>query len=118
MRLATAADLAATAGVPQDTAAKIIERFRAYRAQVNSTAPDATRAGERRKLAELAAKLRGEQDAFQRASESWSPAASEEKRELRKMRAQTLLDVQVLLARGSARSSASPRPSVFRSRGK
>jgi hypothetical protein len=99
MRLATTADLAATAGLPEETAVKIIERFRAYREQVNSTAADATRAGERKKLAELAAKLRGEQDAFERASESWSPSASEEKRELRKMRAQTLLDIQVLLAR-------------------
>ncbi|MGH7434986.1 MAG: helix-hairpin-helix domain-containing protein [Polyangiaceae bacterium] len=99
MRLATAADVAATAGVPEETAARIVERFRAYRAQINSTAADATRAGEREKLAQLAAKLRGEQDAFERASESWSPGASDEKRELRKVRAQTLLDIQVLLAR-------------------
>jgi hypothetical protein len=99
MRLATAGDLASTAGVPLETASKIVERFRAYREQVNSTAADATRAGERQKLAQLAAKLRAEQDAFERASESWSPGASDEKRELRKMRAQTLLDVQVLLAR-------------------
>ena len=99
MRMASAADLVATAGVAEDVARQIVERFRAYRTQINSVAPDATRAGEREQLAQLAAKLRGEQNAYERACESWAPGAADEKKELRKARAQTLLDVQLLLAR-------------------
>jgi hypothetical protein len=66
---------------------------------VTTTVPDATRAAERERLAELAAQLRREQDAFERASESWAADAPDQKKSLRKARAQTLLDIQVLLAR-------------------
>jgi hypothetical protein len=99
MFLATASDLTATAGIPEALAHRIVERFRAYRQQINTTAPDATRAAEREKIAVLASKLRKEHDGYERASESSDPDAAEIKRELRKARAQTLLDVQVLLAR-------------------
>ena len=61
--------------------------------------PDATRAGERGRLAELASKLRREHDGYEKACEAWSGDAPEQKREFRKARAQTMLDVQVLLAR-------------------
>lgn len=99
MLLATPGDLAVTSGIPEDVAARIVERFRAYRRQVNSTVPDATRAGEREQLAMLAAKLRQEHDGYERAGDSWSQDSEGMKKELRKARAQTLLDVQVLLAR-------------------
>jgi hypothetical protein len=99
MFLATPADLVSTAGVTEEMASHIVARFRAYRAQINTTAPDATRAAERAKLAELAVKLRREHDGYERACESWAPNAADEKRELRKARGQTLLDVQLLLAR-------------------
>jgi hypothetical protein len=99
MFLATPNDLVATAGIPAETAGRIVERFRAYRVQINTTAPDATRAGERERLAQLAARLRQEHDGYERACESWAPNAADEKRELRKARSQTLLDVQLLLAR-------------------
>ncbi len=99
MLLATPGDLAVTAGIPEDVAARIVERFRAYRKNVNSMVPDATRAGEREQLARLAAKLRQEHDGYERAGESWSRDADGVKKELRKARAQTLLDIQVVLAR-------------------
>jgi hypothetical protein len=99
MLLATPTDLAATAGITEEVAKHIVDRFRAYRAQINATAPDATRAGEREKLSQLAAKLRHEHDGYERASESWAADAPDQKRELRKARAQTLLDVQLVLAR-------------------
>jgi hypothetical protein len=99
MFLATPSDLIATAGVSEDLARQIVARLRAYRAQINATAPDATRAGERERLAQLAARLRQEHDGYERACEAWSSVVSDQKKVLRKARAQTLLDVQVLLAR-------------------
>jgi hypothetical protein len=99
MNLARTEDLAATAGIPLHVAHDIVERFRAYRLQITTTAPDATRAGERERLAELTARLRKEHDGHEQAAESWSADAADRKKELRKARAQTLLDIQVLLAR-------------------
>jgi hypothetical protein len=99
MFLANTADLAITAGIPEEVARLIVERFRAYRQQVSTTVPDATRASERERLAALVAKLRREHDGHERAAESWSADASEQKRELRRARTQTLLDIQVVMAR-------------------
>jgi hypothetical protein len=99
MNLAKTEDLAATAGIGLHVAHDIVERFRAYRLQVTTTAPDATRSGERERLAELTAKLRTEHDGHEHAAEHWSADAADKKKELRKARAQTLLDIQVLLAR-------------------
>ena len=99
MLLATAADIAATTGVAEQTAQRIVERFKAYRAHVKATTPDAARTRERQHIADLASKLRREHDAYERISRSWSREAAEQKKELRKVRAQTLLDIQVELAR-------------------
>src|SRR5262249_12314242 len=97
MFLATAGDIAATTGIPEALAAQIVERFQAYRAQVKATVPDAPRAKDREHIAELTAKRRPEHDEFERAADSWSSGVS--KKELRKAREQTLLDIQVALAR-------------------
>jgi hypothetical protein len=97
MFLATPGDIAATTGIPETLAEQIVERFQAYRAQVKATVPDATRAKDREHIAELTAKLRREHDDFERAADSWSSGVS--KKELRKAREQTLLDIQVALAR-------------------
>jgi hypothetical protein len=99
MSLATPGDVAATTGIPLALATCIIARFREYRDTVKSGAPDATRARERERLAVLTAKLRREHDDYERTNESWTGDAPEKKKALRKARAQTLLDVQVLLAR-------------------
>jgi hypothetical protein len=99
MLVAKPDDLAATAGISLPLALNIVDRFRAYRQQIATTTPDATRAGEREQLGELTGKLRKEHDAHERASAQWSAGAAEQKKELRKARAQTLLDIQVLLAR-------------------
>jgi hypothetical protein len=99
MFLATPGDIAATTGIPEALAARIVERFRTYHEQVKTTVPDATRAQERQRIAELMSRLRREHEEYSRASESWSRDASERKKELRKARAQTLLDIQVELAR-------------------
>jgi len=92
-------DIAATTGVAEVTAQRIVERFRAYRAHVKATAPDATRTRERQYIADLTSRLRREHDAYEHISQSWSRDAAEQKKELRRVRAQTLLDIQVELAR-------------------
>ena len=99
MFLATPGDIAATTGIPEALAAQIVDRFQAYRAQVKATVPDATRARERERIAELTARLRRECDDYERAAESWSRGSGDQKKELRKVREQTLLDIQVALAR-------------------
>jgi hypothetical protein len=97
--LATPADIAATTGINEALAARVVERFRAYREQVKSAAPDATRAHERERVAELTARLRREHDEHERAAQLWTREAEETRKALRKARAQTLLDLQVVLAR-------------------
>ena len=99
MALATPADIVATTGIPEALAVRIVERFRIYHEQVRGTVPDTTRARERERIAELTLRLRREHEAYEQASESWSRDAAEKRKEFRKAREQTLLDIQVELAR-------------------
>jgi hypothetical protein len=99
MLLATPGDVASTTGIPETLAAHIVDRFREYRDQVRSAVPDATRAHERERIAELTTRLRREHYEYELASQGWTREADEKKRELRRARAQTLLDIQVVLAR-------------------
>ncbi|HEY5146339.1 MAG TPA: hypothetical protein VII82_06215 [Polyangiaceae bacterium] len=99
MFLANPGDIAATTGIAEPLARQIVDRFRAYREQVKATVPDATRARDREHIAELTARLRRENDDYEQAAASWTREASEQKKELRKAREQTLLDIQVALAR-------------------
>jgi hypothetical protein len=99
MALATPADIAATTGISQALASHIVARFREYREQIKAAVPDATRARERERVAELTAQLRREHDEYEHAGQSWSKEAEEKRKALRKSRAQTLLDIQVVLAR-------------------
>ena len=97
--LATPADIAATTGIDADLAARIVDRFRTYREQVKSAAPDATRTKERERVAQLTARLRREHDEYERLAQAWTREAEEKRKSLRKTRTQTLLDLQVVLAR-------------------
>jgi hypothetical protein len=99
MLLATPGDIAATTGIDEAVAARIVTRFREYRDQVVAAVPDATRAQERERIASLTARLRMEHDAFESASRGWSDDDRERKKTSREARARTLLDIQVLLAR-------------------
>jgi hypothetical protein len=99
MFLATPGDIAATTGIPEALAAQIVERFQAYREQVKATVPDATRARERERIAELTSQLRRQHDEYERAADAWSRGSGDQKKEMRKAREQTLLDIQVVLAR-------------------
>jgi hypothetical protein len=99
MALATPTDIVATTGIREDLAVRIVDRFRAYREQIKAAVPDATRARERERVAELTARLRREHDDYEQAAQAWTKEADEKRKELRKARAQTLLDIQVVLAR-------------------
>jgi hypothetical protein len=97
--LATPADVAATTGISEALATGIVARFREYRDQVRAAVPDATRAHERERIAQLTTRLRHEHYEYELAAQGWTPEADEKKRALRAARAQTLLDIQVVLAR-------------------
>jgi hypothetical protein len=99
MLLATPGDVAATTGIDEALARHIVSRFGEYKEQVRKAVPDATRTNEREKVAELTARLRREHTAFESAAKGWTREADEQKKELRRARAQTLLDIQLVLAR-------------------
>jgi hypothetical protein len=99
MLLATPGDVVATTGIDETLARHIVARFRQYKEQLRKSVPDATRASEREKVAELTARLRREHLAFEAAATGWTREADAHRKELRRARAQTLLDVQVVLAR-------------------
>ena len=99
MLLATPGDVAASTGIDEALARHIVARFGEYKEQVRKAVPDATRANEREKVAELTARLRREHAAFESAAKAWTREADEQKKELRRARAQTLLDIQLVLAR-------------------
>jgi hypothetical protein len=99
MRLATPEDIAATTGISADLAMRIVAQFRAYHERARGAAHDATRTQERERVAELTKRLRKEHYDFELIAQSWTREAGDKKKELRKARAQTLLDIQVVLAR-------------------
>jgi hypothetical protein len=99
MLLATPEDVAATTGIPDTLAVRVVARFREYRDQVRGAVPDATRAHERERIAELTTRLRREHYEYELAAQGWTREADEKKRELRRARGQTLLDITVMLAR-------------------
>lgn len=96
--LAKPEDLAATAGIPDWLGAKIVEKFQAYRGEMQSVAPDATRSAERAKLATLVQDLRTQQEGYERASSGWTEDAADEKKRLRQARQDSLLQINVVLA--------------------
>lgn len=99
MLLANPGDVAATTGIDEALATRIVARFREYHAQVRSRVPDATRTPERERIAELTARLKRENEQYDAAARGWGREDAEKKKELRAARARTLLDIQVMLAR-------------------
>jgi hypothetical protein len=99
MRLANAEDIAATTGIGKELAARIVAHFRAYHENARGAVHDATRRQEREQVAELTKRLRQEHYEYELAAQSWTREAGDKKKALRKAREQTLLDIQVVLAR-------------------
>jgi hypothetical protein len=92
-------DIVATTGIDLALAERIVERFHVYREEVVATRPDATRSREREQVSALARRLRQEHEEYERAASDWSREGSARKKQLRRTREKTLLDIQVLLAR-------------------
>jgi hypothetical protein len=97
MFLARADDVAATTGIALPLAARIVERFRAYKDEIKGSLPSPAAALDR--LGELAARLGQQHGEYEQAADAWTDAAKARKKELRHARAQTLLDIHVALAR-------------------
>jgi hypothetical protein len=92
-------ELARVTGIEPELAERVVERFRAHRAEIHAASPDAGRTRERNRLAALASELAEQNAQFERASAAWTPEATEEKKRLRQARERTVLEIGVLLAR-------------------
>lgn len=92
-------DIAQAAGLSEDLAARIVKRFAQYRRETSIGAPDLERSHEHKKLALLVARLAQQNEAFDTASKSWSKKAERDKKRVRKERSDTVLELNVLLAR-------------------
>jgi hypothetical protein len=99
MFLATVPDLMATTGIPEVLAARIVDRFRSYRQEIESGGIDATRAHERGKIAELIEELRAANAEFEAAAAAWTEEARQRKKDILLSRAQTMLAIDLQLAR-------------------
>jgi hypothetical protein len=96
--LAKPDEISATTGIGENVASSIVDKFKVYREEIAKLA-DATRAAERRRLAELATELRELHEQFELVASGWSEDAHTKKKHLRNARAAALLQVKVLLAR-------------------
>ncbi|MDB5220746.1 MAG: ral secretory system protein domain protein [Myxococcaceae bacterium] len=96
---AKADEISQVAGIPEALAQRIVERFQAYRSELQNASPQDARASERERLAVLTVQLREQHDGYEEASGGWSPEAKARKRELFRQREETWLAISLLLAR-------------------
>jgi len=92
-------EVAQVAGIPESLAQKIVERFQAYRSELQNASPQDARASERERLTVLTAQLLEQHNGYEEASSSWAPDARTRKRELFRGREETWLAISLLLAR-------------------
>ena len=92
-------DIAQAAGIPQQLAEKIVARFARYREEVAQGRPDAVRSAELVQLEDLAERLAAQTEEFEAASRSASKDAAAVKRRLRSERMETVLAMNLVLAR-------------------
>ncbi len=92
-------EVAQVAGIPEALALRIVERFQAYRRELQNASPQDARAAERERLAALTATLREQHDAYEEAAGGWSAEAKAKKRELIPLREETWIAISLLLAR-------------------
>jgi hypothetical protein len=96
---AKADEISQVAGIPETLAQRIVERFQAYRSELQNASPQDARASERERLAVLTVQLREQHDGYEEAARGWSPESKARKRELFRQREETWLAVSLLLAR-------------------
>lgn len=94
--LAKPEEIAQTTGIDPSVAERISERFRRYKKDIQSAVPDEGRSSEHKRLEELAKALGEQQVSFERAERDDD---SGRKREMRKAREATFLEIKVLMAR-------------------
>lgn len=92
-------EIAVVADIPLQLAQRIVERFQAYRREVQSSSPSDARAAEREKLASLAETLKKHHTTYEEASKGWDAEAKAKKRESFRAREETWLEISVILAR-------------------
>lgn len=92
-------DIAQAAGLSEELAARIVSHFSRYREQTSVVTPDLERSQEHEKLTALMTLLQQQNDDFEAASKSWSAHAMQDKKRLRKERNDTVLEINLLLAR-------------------
>jgi hypothetical protein len=80
-------------------AQRIVAQFQQYKRRIASIPPDAGRTGEHEKLADLMTRLKQQNAAFDGYSKGWAGDSAKEKKRLRQERNETVLEVNVLLAR-------------------
>ena len=76
-----------------------MERFQAYRQELQNASPQDARAAERERLTALTAQLLEQHDGHEEASRGWSADAKAKKRDLIRAREETWLAISLLLAR-------------------
>jgi hypothetical protein len=96
--LAKPDDIAATTGIGETLAARIVESIAAYKAEAAQLV-DPSRRAECDRLSELARELRALNERFAALADAWADEASAEKKRLRRARTCVLLKTKVLLAR-------------------
>ena len=96
---AKADEVSQVAGIPESLALRIVERFQAYRQELQNASPQDARAAERERLTALTTQLRQQHDSYEEASRGWSPDDKAKKRDLIRAREETWLAISLLLAR-------------------
>ena len=92
-------EIAQVAGIPESLAQRIVERFQAYRSELQNASPQDARAAERERLNVLTAQLLEQHNGYEEASSSWAADAKSRKRDLFRAREETWLAISLLLAR-------------------
>ena len=93
-----AASIAATSGISQELALRIVKKAESYRRDLHQSA-NVPGFSERQLLEALAPQLRKIHNEYEKASEGWSDDALARKRHLRQSRTEIFVRVQVLMAR-------------------
>lgn len=97
--VAAAGDIADATGLPIALSQRIVAQFQQYKRRIASIPPDPGRTGEHDKLASLMARLKQQNSAFDGYSKGWAGDSAKEKKRLRQERSETVLEMNVLLAR-------------------
>jgi hypothetical protein len=92
-------EIAETTGLDLQLAERIVKQFREYRERTQTIVPDLGRSAEHAELRALVEQLTRLNQEFESQSKSWAKRSAAEKRRVRNERTDTVLKVNVMLAR-------------------